>query len=233
MIDGKGNLLTSNKAIEERAMEVYKTWLGGNKIVKNLEKDTNKLCKYRLKLCKENKTEPWDSDDLKQVLKQLGRDKARDADGYSNEMFMLSVAGEDLQLAVLKLLNRIKDKQQFPEALTKCNITSLHKKKARNDFENYRGVFRVSVLRSILDRLMYNTLYDVIDTNLTDANVGARKNRSCRDNLFVLGAVSNSIINGDSSPIQLQSIDIQQCFDKLWLEAPLTLCMKQVLHVIY
>ena len=142
MIDGKGNLLTSNKAIEERAMEVYKTRLGGNKIVKNLddlEKDTNILCKYRLKLCKENKTEPWDSDDLKQVLKKLGQDKARDADGYANEMFMLSVAGEDLQLAVLKLLNRIKDKQQFPEALTKCNITSLHKKKARNDFENYRA----------------------------------------------------------------------------------------------
>ena len=67
---------------------------------------------------------------MKQVLKQLGRDKARDADGYANEMFMLSVAGEDLQQAVLKLLNRIKDKQQFPEALTKCNITSLHKKKA-------------------------------------------------------------------------------------------------------
>ena len=112
---------------------------------------------------------------MKQVLKQLGRDKARDADGYANEMFMLSVAGEDLQQAVLKLLNRIKDKQQFPEALTKYNITSLHKKKAQNNFENYRGVFRVSVLRSILDHLMYNTLYDVIDTNLTNANVGARK----------------------------------------------------------
>ena len=222
MIDGKGNLLTSSKAIEERAIEVYKSRLEGNTMVNNLvelEKDTNKLCKNRLKQCKEKKTEPWDISDLKEVLKQLGRDKARDADGYANEMFMLSVAGEDLQLAVLKLLNRIKDKQQFPEALTKCNITSLHKKKARNDFENYRGVFRVSVLRSIIDRLMYNTLYDVIDSNLTDANVGARKNRSCRDNLFVLGAVTNSVINGESKPIQVQSIDIQQCFDKLWLEA--------------
>ena len=44
------------------------------------------------------------------------------------------------------------------------------------------------VLRSIIDRLMYNTLDDVIDANLTDANVGARKIRSCRNNLFVLGA---------------------------------------------
>ena len=66
---------------------------------------------------------------------------------------------------------------------------------------------------------MYNTLYDVIHTNLTDANVGARKNRSCRDNLFVIGEVTNFVINGESKPIQLQNIDIQQCFDNLWLEA--------------
>ena len=92
---------------------------------------------------------------------------------------MLSVAGDALQLAVLKILNVVKDKQQFAEALTNCNITSLHNKKARNDSENYRGVFRVAVLRSILYRIMYNTCYEVIDENLTDANVGARKDRSC------------------------------------------------------
>ena len=152
-------------------------------------------------------------------MKNLGQDKSRDADGYANKLFMLSVAGDDLQLAVLKMLNVIKDKQQFPEALTKCNITSLHKKKAQNYFENYRGVFRVAVLRSILDRMMYNTCYEVIDENLTDANVGARKDRSFRDNIFVLGAVNNSVINGDCKPIQVQTMDIMKCFDKLWLEA--------------
>ena len=117
---------------------------------------------------------------------------------------MISVAGEDLQLAVLKLLNKIKDKQQFPEALTRCNITSLHKKKARNDFENYRGVFRITVLRSILDRLMYNESYDIIDGSLTDANVGARKGRSCRDNLFVFFAVKCCI------NVMLQKTDLRK-----------------------
>jgi hypothetical protein len=77
----------------------------------------------------------------------------------------------------------------------------------------------VSVLRSILDRLIYNTAYNDIDKNLSDGNVGARKERSCRDNIFVLGAVMNSVINGTSKPIQIQSIDVQKYFDKLWLEA--------------
>ena len=58
-------------------------------------------------------------------------------------------------------------------------------------------------------------------THITDANVGARKSRSCRDNIFVLGAVNNSVINGDCKPIQVQTMDIMKCFDKLWLEASL------------
>ena len=222
MVDGMGNLLTENESIKRRALEVYKKRLEGNTMVNNLEdleKDTIKLCEERLKLSKKNKSRAWDIDDLKTVLKELKKNKSRDADGYSNELFMLTVAGKDLQLALLKLLNKIKDEQQFPEALRKCNITSLHKKKARNDFENYRGVFRIGVLRSILDRIMYNETYEVIDKNLTDGNVGARKDRSCRDNLFVLGAITNSVINGKSKAIQVQTIDIQKCFDKLWLEA--------------
>ena len=43
----------------------------------------------------------------------LKKDKSRDADGYSNELFMLTVAGEDLQLVVLKLLNKIFSLENF------------------------------------------------------------------------------------------------------------------------
>ena len=129
------------------------------------------------------------------------------------------MAGDDLLEAVLILLNKIKDKQQFPKALQKCNITPLYKKKARNNYENYRGIFRISVLRSILERLVYEDSYQVVDSNLTDGNVGGRKNRSARDNIFVMGAVTNSVINGQSKPIQAQVMDIKTCFDKLWLKS--------------
>ena len=66
---------------------------------------------------------------------------------------------------------------------------------------------------------MYNELYETIDHALTDGNVGARKERNIRDNLFVLGAVINSVVNGNQEPIQIQVMDIEKCFDKLWLEA--------------
>ena len=93
------------------------------------------------------------------------------------------------------------------------------RKKEKNDFENYRGVFRVSVLRSILDRLLYIDSYETIDSNLTDGNVGARKERSVRDNIFVISAITNSVLNGASRPIQVEVMDVIKCYDKLWLEA--------------
>ena len=78
---------------------------------------------------------------------------------------------------MLELMNLIKSKHQYPEALEYCNITS-HK-----DF-NYRGVFRVTVFRNILDGMIYNDNYHIVDESLTVGNVGARKHRNIRDNIF-------------------------------------------------
>ena len=75
-------------------------------------------------------------------------------------------------------------------------------------------MFRVTVFRSILDRLIYNDSYHIVDEHLTDGNVGARKYRNIRDNIFVLGTVTNSVINGNQNPIQVQIQDA----DKLWLQ---------------
>ena len=66
---------------------------------------------------------------------------------------------------------------------------------------------------------MYNDLYETIDNSLTDGNVGARKDRNIGDNIFVLGAVINSVTNGAEEPIQLQVMYVEKCFEKLWLQA--------------
>ena len=158
-------------------------------------------------------------DELEEVLKYLKKNKSRDPFGYANEIFRPDVAGEDLKLAILKLLNRIKAEQTYPEALELCDITSIWKRKgSRNNFDNYRGIFRVTIFRSILDRLIYNDEYSTIDSNLTDSNVGARKGRNIRDNIFVLNAVINSITKGKEDPVDIQVFDVEKCFDALWME---------------
>ena len=122
-------------------------------------------------------------------------------------------------MALVTLLNRIKTEQMYPEALEPCNISSIYKMKgSRNDFNFYRGIFRVPIIRSILDGLIYNDENANIDSELSDSNVGARRNRNIRDNIFVVNAITNSVVNGNEEPIDIQVFDMEKCFDALWLQ---------------
>ena len=74
---------------------------------------------------------------------------------------------------------------------------------------------QVPIFRCIWDRIIYNDEYSTIDSNLTDSNVRARKGCNIRDNIFVLNAVTNSVIKGKED---LQVLDVEKCFDSLWVQ---------------
>ena len=223
MVNKEGKLLTSPKQIEALAIEIFEDRLKNKPINENLynkmKKTKDDLCNLRFKFTKNNKTPDWTMKELNLVLKQLKNNKSRDPFGYINELFKNGVAGEDLKAAVLKLMNRIKSEQIYPKALEIANITAIYKNKGpKNNFDSYRGIFRVPILRTILDRLIYNDSYDTIEEYLSDSNVGARRGRNVRDNIFTLNAITNSIINGNEDPVDIQLFDIEKCFDTLWVE---------------
>ena len=58
---------------------------------------------------------------VEHVIKELKR-IYRDPHGYSNEI--IQSRGDDLGLAITKLMNNIKMQQTFPQCLEPCNITS-------------------------------------------------------------------------------------------------------------
>ena len=187
--------------------------------LKDLKDAKEALCELRLKLASRKKTPPWTMEQLDVVLKNLKKNKARDSMGYANEIFHPNVAGEDLRKALLFLLNKIKIDQLFPDVLNICNISSIYKNKgSRNDFNFYRGIFGVPLIKTIHDKLIYNDEYFKIDEELSDCNVGARKNRNIRDNIFVVNAITNSVVNGNEEPVDIQVFDVEKCFDALWLQ---------------
>ena len=147
------------------------------------------------------------------MVRNLKKKKSRDPLGYSNEL--IQCGGKDVISAITKLMNAIKKQQKFPQCLTSCNITSLFKNKgSRKDFNMYRGIFRVTVFRNILDRLIFNDEYKTIDQNLTDSNVGGRKNKK----KFVLNAIINSVKKGNEDAIDVTVTDVEKCFDALWAQ---------------
>ena len=186
--------------------------------LQHIKEAKEKLCEQVLKVAGSNKTPDWKMKDLELVLKHLKKQKSRDPLGLANDIFRLEVAGDDLKEAILSMMNKIKSEQRYPKCLEPCNISSIWKKKSsRNDFDCYRGIFRVTIFRSILDRLIYNDEINNIDKNLTDSNVGARKNRNIRDNIFAMNAIINSIAKENKEALDIQIFDIEKCFDSLWL----------------
>ena len=105
--DGQGNLITNHKQLKKLYLKTYtqrmrnrpmKTELGELKDLKD------ELFNVRLKLASKKKSEPWLMVDLEKVLKVLKKDKARDPNGWCNELFKNGVAGQNLKLSLFEIL---------------------------------------------------------------------------------------------------------------------------------
>ena len=179
MMNADGKLLTKDADIRDEAVKHYKNVFKPRVIKEGLEdiKDLkDRLCKARLESTSKSITPPWTVEDVTFVLKQLKKGKSKDPYNLPNELFRPNVAGDDLILAITKLMNRIKSELIYPKPMNICNVTNLYKNKGlKQNFDSYRGIFRTPVLRNILDKLIYIDEYQNIDQNLTNCNVGSRK----------------------------------------------------------
>ena len=223
MKDEFGNVVTSPSDIIKETIKHYTNLFDTkpiNESFSHIVNNVEKLCEQNVENAYLNKTPPWTMDELTSVLKSLKNEKSADPYGFINEIFKPNVAGHDLKLAILKMVNRIKEEGMIPEVLKYCNISSIFKNKgSKSDFSAYRGIFRVTIMRYIVDRLIYNDEYDTIDNYLSDCNVGSRKHRNIRDNLFVVYAVMNSVRHGNEDPVDFAVYDVKQCFDSMWAQS--------------
>ena len=96
------------------------------------------------------------------------------------------------------------------------NITTIPKKGSPLELKNERGIFRVPVIRSILMRLIYNSKYSTIDSNISDCQMGARKGKGCLSNIWIVNGIIHETIKGKSlKPSVLQIYDYSQMFDSM------------------
>ena len=72
-------------------------------------------------------------------------------------------------------------------------------------------------VRSVIDNLIYNDYYNIIDQNMSDSNVGGRKARNIRDNLFIVNGVIN-FARREKLEVDINLYDIAKCFDSMWFE---------------
>ena len=74
------------------------------------------------------------------------------------------------------------------------NITTVPKRGSRLDPKNERGIFRTPIVRYILMRLIYNMKYPTIDRNISDCQMGARKRKGCKNNIFIVNGIIHEVL---------------------------------------
>ena len=80
----------------------------------------------------------------------------------------------------------------------------------------------LSVLRIILLKLIHERTYPIINKNMSDGQIGARRNRSVRNHLFVLNSVLSDVMSSTKKePIDIQIMNYKQMFDAVELETVL------------
>ena len=216
--DPNGTLVTDKDTLEQLYNETYKSRLTPNTFNSDLN-DLMSLKSYmfdmNFELAKKERSSDWTLKDLETALKSLKSHKARDIHGHTYELFKFG--GKALKESLLNLFNRTKNMETYPSIFRFSTITSIWKKKgSQRDLENDRGIFNVPKIRSILDKLIYNDIYDTVDNYMSCSNIGARKNRNILDHLFVVNAILNKAFNSSvKTPLDIQIFDVSKCFDKL------------------
>ena len=128
--------------------------------------------------------------DLDKALKALKKDKARDPNGWVNEIFKEGVAGRDLKCSMLIFFNRMKTENKIPQFFRKADVATIYKGKGEKcNLNNDGGIFIVTIFSSILMKIIYVDKYDEIVANMSDSQVGGRKGNHIRNHIWVLNGI--------------------------------------------
>ena len=187
-------LVNTPREIKAALFQEYKERLRKRKIrpdfkeQKYLDREVTKLKVEKARL---NKSEPFKLSELEQSLNDLNQGRARDPEGLCAELFQNKVIGDSLKDSLLIMLNQIKQEGKVPHFLNKTTVTTIPKPGSKYLLTNERGIFKVSIFRTILLTLLYNRNYTMVNANMSDSNIGARKGKGCRNHIWMLNGINH------------------------------------------
>ena len=189
-----GQIITSQEGIKKLCLEEILQRVRHRKIhpeLKELQQMKEILCEKRLNLVKHIKSDIWTMNQLDKVLCSLKKKKCCDPQGYINELFQHDSLGYNLKQSLLTMLNKTKDFLEIPDMMVNVNVVMIPKpgKPNQNDIKNQRGIFLISVFRSILMKMLLQDEYKKIDEYMSDSNAGGRKGRRAQDHLFIINGI--------------------------------------------
>ena len=95
------------------------------------------------------------------------------------------------------------------------NICAIYKGKGDlNDLESDRGIFWVTIFRTMLMKMVYKDKYPIIEKAMSDSNIGARKKMNIRNHIFVVNSILHDVLRKKSNKsIDIMVLDYKQMLD--------------------
>ena len=218
----RGKLVSGAKNLKILMLKEYTQRLRNRPVRPDLEllrNRKNKIFNLKMKLAKRNVSHEFTMKNLEKALSKLQNNKSRDSLGYINEIFKPETIGNDLKSSLLKMFNLLKKKKLIAKFMNFANVTTVPKKGSKLILQNERGIFRVPVIRSIMMRMIYDKKYPEIDKLLSDCQMGGRKRKGCKNNIFILNGIIHEVLSSKKmKPLLLQFYDYSQMFDSINLK---------------
>ena len=174
------------------------------------EELVNKLISSLVKCTNNNNHITTTPEDVEEVVKTLKKKKAQDATGWRNEHMIFG--GREMSVALAKIFTMIDRQKRTPKQWEMMKIKSLFKE-GKKMASNTRGLFITSVVSKVKEKTIRNR--NTISSSIFQ--LGGKKGVAPVDHTLVMLEMinRNRYLGCDT---YLVFVDMQKCFDKLWLE---------------
>ena len=145
----------------------------------------------------------------------MNTSKANGPDNISN--LVLKTCAETLSPSIEYLINKSLKDGSFPIIWKEANVVPIYKKDDRRDIKNYRPVSLLSCTSKVMERLVYNRLYEYCCqfNLLTPRNSGfKRRDGSVNRLLYLVENIYRGLDNEQEIAVVL--LDITRAFDRVW-----------------
>ena len=130
---------------------------------------------------------------------------------------MVEVCGPSIYKPVGIIFKQCLQTGVFPSEWKKGNIVPIHKKGDKQMLQNYRPVSLLPICGKILERLMFNEMFEFFIENklISSSQSGFKPGDSCINQLL---SITHEIYSSFDEGLEVRSIflDIAKAFDKVW-----------------
>ena len=121
--------------------------------------------------------------------------------------------------------------RKFPNEWKKANFVPVHQRNKKQIIENYRPISLLPVCGKILERLIYNKMFEVFTENelISQNQSGFKPGGSCISQLL---CITHNIYQSYDDGLEIRAVflDISKAFDKVWHKVSLQVEAKRYIR---